>query len=80
MNIHKTYTWAISIILKAFIDEDYIIREAVLVTTDLIDEMRDMPRYTALMGKAAVLDVRIIALEELAWHRLVTAFSELIHQ
>ena len=28
-------------------------RVAVLVTTDLIDEVRDMPRYMALMGKAS---------------------------
>lgn len=56
-------------------------RVAVLVTTDLIDEMRDTPRYTALMGKAAVLDVRIIPLEELGWNKLVSAMAELIeHQ
>ncbi len=55
-------------------------RVAILVTTDLIDEMRQMPRYTALMGKAAVLDVRIIPLEELAWEKLVAAIRELIHQ
>jgi hypothetical protein len=53
-------------------------RVAVLVTTDLIDEMKQMPRYTALMGKAAVLDVRIIPLEELGWNKLVAAMSELI--
>ncbi len=53
-------------------------RVAVLVTTDLIDEMRQMPRYTALMGKAAVLDVRIIPLEELEWAKLVAAIGELI--
>ena len=54
-------------------------RVAVLVTTDLIDEMKQMPRYTALMGKAAVLDVRIIPLEELGWDKLVSALGELIH-
>jgi hypothetical protein len=52
-------------------------RVAILVTTDLHDEMRGVPRYAALMGKAAVLDVRIIPLEELAWDRLVGAFSRL---
>ena len=52
-------------------------RVAVLVTTDLHDEMRGVPRYTALMGKAAVLDVRIIPLEELGWDRLVQALSQL---
>jgi Domain of unknown function (DUF1887) len=52
-------------------------RVAVLVTTDLYDEMRDAPRYNALMGKAAVLDVRIISLEELGWDKLVVAFREL---
>ncbi len=46
---------------------------AVLVTTDLFDEMRGVARYNALMGKAAVLDVRIIPLEELDWHKLVDA-------
>jgi hypothetical protein len=52
-------------------------RVAVLVTTDLFDEMRGMPRYTALMGKAAVLDVRIIPLEELQWDRLIGAMASL---
>lgn len=52
-------------------------RVAVLVTTDLIDELKDAPRYNALMGKAAVLDVRIISLEELGWDRLVLAFQDL---
>jgi hypothetical protein len=54
-------------------------RVAVLVTTDLFDEVRDSPRYMALMGKAAALDVRIIPLEELGWVRLVNAVSELIN-
>jgi hypothetical protein len=48
---------------------------AVLVTTDLHDEIKGAPRYNALMGKAAVLDVRIIPLEELAFDRLVDALS-----
>lgn len=50
-------------------------RVAVLVTTDLYDEIRGVPRYNALMGKAAILDVRIIPLEELAYDRLVTALA-----
>ena len=54
-------------------------RVAILVTADLIDELRNQPRYIALMGKAAVLDVRVIPLEELGWDNLVAAMSELIH-
>lgn len=54
-------------------------RVAVLVTTDLFDEMRGVARYNALMGKAAVLDVRIIPLEELGWDKLVFSFSELMN-
>jgi hypothetical protein len=50
---------------------------AVLVTTDLFDEFKGTARYSALMGKAAVLDVRIIPLEELRWERLVEALSGL---
>jgi hypothetical protein len=53
-------------------------RVAVLVTTDLFDEMRGVPRYQALMGKAAVLDVRIIPLEDLGWERLVQAIRNLM--
>ena len=53
-------------------------RVAVLVTTDLFDEMRGVARYNALMGKAAVLDVRIIPLEELGWDKLVFSFSALM--
>ena len=52
---------------------------AVVVTTDLFDEMKNAPRYQALMGKAAVLDVRVIALEELVWGRLVDAMRELLN-
>jgi hypothetical protein len=48
---------------------------AVLVTTDLHDEIRGVPRYNALMGKAAVLDVRLISLEELGYDKLVTALQ-----
>ena len=51
---------------------------AVLVTTDLYDEVRDTARYQALMGKAAVLDVQLIALEELGWDRLVEAFQGIL--
>jgi len=51
---------------------------AVLVTTDLYDEVRDTARYQALMGKAAVLDVQLIALEELGWDRLVEAFQSIL--
>ena len=55
-------------------------RVGVLVTSDLYDELRgDKPRYQALMGKAAVFDVRIIPLEELEWDRLVQAMGDLIH-
>ena len=50
-------------------------RVAVLVTTDLHDEIRGAPRYNALMGKAAILDVRIIPLEELRYDRLVAALA-----
>jgi hypothetical protein len=48
---------------------------AVLVTTDLYDEIKGAARYNALMGKAAILDVRIIPLEELAYDRLVAALA-----
>lgn len=51
---------------------------AVVVTTDLYDEMKNAPRYQALLGKAAVLDVRVIALEELVWDKLVEAMRELL--
>ena len=54
-------------------------RVGILVTTDLIDEARNQPRYMALMGKAAVLDVRIIPLEELEWDPLVQALGEIVH-
>ncbi|GEM_PF-1329977 len=54
-------------------------RVGVLVTSDLYDEMRgDKPRYQALMGKAAVFDVRIIPLEELQWELLVDAMRDLL--
>ena len=50
---------------------------AVLVTTDLFDEVKAAPRYNALMGKAAVLDVEIIPLEGISWQKLVTAIQTL---
>ncbi len=53
-------------------------KAAVLVTSDLIDESRGAARYAALMGKAAVLDVRIIPLEELRWHKLVNALKDVV--
>ncbi len=54
-------------------------RVGVLVTSDLFDELRDdRPRYQALMGKAAVFDVRIIPLEELEWEKLVEAMRGLL--
>jgi Domain of unknown function (DUF1887) len=51
---------------------------AVLVTTDLFDEAKNAVRYNALMGKAAVLDVQIIALEDLNWDRLVDAMRKIL--
>jgi hypothetical protein len=51
---------------------------AVLVSTDLFDEERGVVRYSALMGKAAVLKVRIISLEDLAWPKLVQAMQNLM--
>jgi hypothetical protein len=51
---------------------------AVLVSTDLIDELRGVPRYNALMGKAAILDVRVIPLEEMAFNKLVQALQSLL--
>ena len=53
---------------------------AVLVTTDLHDEVRGVPRYNALMGKAAVLDVRLISLEELKYDKLVAALASMWQQ
>ena len=53
-------------------------RVGVLVTTDLFDEQRSEARYQALMGKAAVLDVRIIPLEDLGWDRLVDVMRYLM--
>jgi hypothetical protein len=51
---------------------------AVLVSTDLIDEVRGAVRYNALMGKAAVLDVRLIPLEEMAFNKLRLALANLL--
>ncbi|MFO1034855.1 MAG: hypothetical protein U1E15_12560 [Hyphomicrobiales bacterium] len=50
-------------------------RVAVLVSTDLIDEGRGQHRYSALMGKAAVLDVRMIPLEEMEFGKLTQALA-----
>jgi hypothetical protein len=50
---------------------------AVLVSTDLIDEARGQHRYSALMGKAAILDVRVIPLEEMGFETLVQVFARL---
>jgi Domain of unknown function (DUF1887) len=50
---------------------------AVLVTTDLYDEVKKSPRYHALMGKAAILDVQLIALENLTWEKLIIAMQGL---
>lgn len=51
---------------------------AVLVSTDLVDEVRGAVRYNALMGKAAVLDVRVIPLEEMAYGKLRMALADLL--
>ena len=53
-------------------------RVGVLVTTDLFDEQRGEARYQSLMGKAAVLDVRIIPLEDIGWDRLVNVMRYLM--
>jgi hypothetical protein len=53
---------------------------AVLVTTDLHDELRGVARYNALMGKAAILDVRLISLEELGYEKLVSALAGMWEQ
>lgn len=53
-------------------------RVGVLVTTDLFDDRNGQPRYEALMGKAAVLDVRLIPLEDLEWSKLVGILRHLM--
>lgn len=53
-------------------------RVGVLVTTDLFDDRNGQPRYEALMGKAAVLDVQLIPLEDLEWDRLVGILRHLM--
>ncbi len=53
-------------------------RVGLLVTTDLFDDASGQPRYEALMGKAAVLDVRLIPLEDLDWERLVAIMRHLM--
>jgi Domain of unknown function (DUF1887) len=52
-------------------------RVAILVSTDLIDEEKGAARYNSLMGKAAVLDVRIIPLEEMGYDSLSAALGSL---
>jgi hypothetical protein len=52
---------------------------AVMVTTDLHDEEKGTARYSSLMGKAAVLKVRLISLEDLGWPRLVNVMSEIMN-
>jgi hypothetical protein len=52
-------------------------RVAVLISTDLFDELKGQPRYMALAGKAAVLDVRIISLEDMSYERLVQAMASM---
>jgi hypothetical protein len=55
-------------------------RVAVLVSTDLIDEAKGSVRYNALMGKAAILDVRLIPLEEMGFDALSRALGALWDQ
>ncbi len=55
-------------------------RVAVLVTTDLFDDQNGAPRYEALMGKAAVLDVRIVPLEDMDWNKLTRVMRHLIEE
>jgi hypothetical protein len=50
---------------------------AVMVTTDLIDELRGTARYAALAGKSAILDVHIISLEDLPWEKLVALMERM---
>lgn len=51
---------------------------ALVVSTELFDQVRKVPRYQSLLGKAAVLDVHIIALEEMDWDKLVLAMQGLL--
>jgi len=53
-------------------------RVALIVSTGLHDEIRNVPVYQALMGKAAVLNVHMIPLEEIVWDRLVQAMRALL--
>ncbi len=50
---------------------------AVMVTTDLIDELKGTARYAALAGKAAILDVHLISLEDLPWEKLVKVIERM---
>ena len=53
-------------------------RVALVVSTGLHDELRNVPRYQALLGKAAVLNVHMIPLEEIVWDKLVHAMHGLL--
>ncbi|MCM5552390.1 hypothetical protein [Pleomorphomonas sp. NRK KF1] len=52
-------------------------RTALVVSTDLYDERRDLPRYRQLHGKAHALDVALITLEDFHFSSLVRRFEEL---
>jgi len=78
LNAHPDLRERIVGLLRAVENESGELKEADAAELRVIDEMRQMPRYTALMGKAAILDVRIIPLEELGWASLVSAMSELM--
>jgi hypothetical protein len=51
---------------------------AVLISTDLHDEDRGVARYSALMGKAAVLKVRVVSLEDMEWRKLISVMAQLM--
>jgi len=54
-------------------------KAVLLVTTDLWDEARqNKARYPALHGKAKVLDVHLVTLEDLEWNRLVARFRTIM--
>lgn len=52
-------------------------RAALVVSTDLYDERRDIPRYRQLHGKAHALDVALIPLEDFAFAALAARFRRL---
>ncbi len=50
-----------------------------VVTTDLIDEARNnKTRYPALFGKARVLDVHLVTLEDLIWKDFVCKLKDIV--